>query len=66
MQAKKYQKEYSDYLHGKEPKTKAKAKKIAFQIWDDINGRSGYDLGSLDDDIQEEILDKWIKIAEES
>lgn len=34
--------------------------RIATAIWSDICDRSGFDLGGLDDDIQEEIYNAWL------
>ena len=40
------------------------AKRIVEKIIEDLNDRSGVGIDSLDDDIQEEIKDSWIKIVE--
>ena len=37
-------------------------KKIVTEIWDDMCDRRGFDLGCLDEDIQEEIKETWGKI----
>lgn len=41
------------------------SKKIVERIIEDLNDRSGIGIDSLDDDIQEEIKESWIKIVEE-
>lgn len=36
------------------------AERAVIRLWNDINGRKGFDLRDLDEDIQHEILDEWI------
>lgn len=38
-------------------------KKIVNAIWDDVCDRSGFDLGALDADVQDEIRAAWSEIA---
>lgn len=59
----KYFDEYWDYiLQGKIPNTKEK--QIVFSIIKDITGRKGIgnEFDRIDSDIQDEIVDNWIKI----
>lgn len=39
---------------------------VAKAIWDDINGRRGFDLSTLDEDIAEDMADTWDRIANEA
>lgn len=45
-----------------EHRDKFTAVNIMNGIWDDLCGRSGYDLGCLDDETQREIQNDWLKI----
>lgn len=54
------------FLEGQDPNKTAivPAVESTLAIRKDLNGRGGFDLDSLDDDIQEEILQTWVRIIE--
>ena len=61
----KYSDEYYEYiLNGVEPDNKSK--KAIFDIISDLTDRNGVgnEFEAIDDDIQEEIVKKWINIVE--
>lgn len=63
----KYFNEYWDYiLQGKIPNTQEK--QIVFSIINDITGRRGIgnEFDRIDSDIQDEIVDNWLKIIKEN
>lgn len=56
----------SQFLEGQNPNKTAIVPAVAstLEIRDDLSGRSGFDLGEIDDETLEEMLHKWIEIIE--
>lgn len=63
----KFEDEYYDLVLNK-VKTESVAKNIVFKIIEDLTDRRGLEqqFNNFDDDIQEEIVSKWIEIVEKS
>lgn len=56
----------SDFLEGQDPHKTAivPAVESMLEIRDDLSGRSGFDLGQIDEDTIEEMLQEWVQIIE--
>ena len=58
--------ELTQFLGGQDPHKTAivPAVESVLEIKKDLNGRSGFGLDALDDEVHEEILHAWVKIVE--
>lgn len=61
----KYEKEYYDFILD-DINPSSNAKRVVFKIINDITDRRGIgnEFENIDDEIQEEIVDDWIKFVE--